>query len=295
MTTCAAEQPAPAAEQERHRLTALEGRALHRQAGPWWLVLCRGLVRQAAQATEADRGRAALLATVSHDLRAPLAAAKAAVSGLRSRDTRLTAGDRAELLATAEESLDLLGHLVASLLDVSRLQAGALAVFPRPSDLGEIVADSLDALGPRARAVRADIPSGLREVMADPAIMERVIANLVGNALRYSPAPAPPLVTARARGDRIELRVVDHGTGIPEADRKRAFLPFQRLGRPDDGTGAGTGVGLGLVVSRSLAEAMGGTVEPQETPGGGLTMVVSLPAAPGRPATEVGVRPIRAA
>jgi two-component system sensor histidine kinase KdpD len=262
-----------------------------RLAGPWWLVLTSGLARQAAQATEADRGRAALLATVSHDLRAPLAAAKAAVSGLRSRDARLTADDHAELLATAEESLDLLAHLVASLLDVSRLQAGALAVFPRPSDLSEIVADALDALGPRTRTVRADIPSGLPEVMADPAIMERVIANLAGNALRYSPPASPPLVTARARGNRVELRVVDHGTGIPEADRKRAFLPFQRLGRADDRTG----VGLGLAVSRSLAEAMGGTVEPEETPGGGLTMVVSLPAAPARPAAEVGARPKRAA
>ena len=206
-------------------------------AGPWGLVLRRDLARQA---TEADRGRAALLAAVSHDLRAPLAAAKAAVSGLRSRDARLTADDREELLA-AEESLDLLAHLAASLLDVARLQAGVLAVFPRPSDLGEIVADSLDALGPQARTVLADIPPGLRTVMADPAIMERVIANLVGNALRYSPTGSPPLVTARARGDRVELRVVDHGTGIPEADRKRAFLPFQRLGPPATGPGSGSG------------------------------------------------------
>jgi two-component system sensor histidine kinase KdpD len=255
MTTGTAEQPAPA-----------------------WQALFCGLARHAAQATEADRGRAALLAAVSHDLRAPLAAAKAAVSGLRSPAVGLTADDRAELLATAEESLDLLGRLTASLLDVSRLQAGALAVFPRPADLGQIVADSLDALGPQGRTVLADIPDGLREVMADPAIMERVIANLVGNALRYSPAGSRPLVTARARGDRVELCVVDHGTGIPETDRKRAFLPFQRLGRPGDGTG----VGLGLVVSRGLAETMGGAVEPEETPGGGLTMVVSLPAAPAR-------------
>jgi two-component system sensor histidine kinase KdpD len=262
-----------------------------RAVGPWWLVLFYGLARQAARATEADQGRAALLATVSHDLRAPLAAAKAAVSGLRSCDARLTADDHAELLATADESLDLLAHLVASLLDVSRLQAGALAVFPRPSDLGEIVADALDALGPRTRTVLADIPSGLPEVMADPPIMERVIANLAGNALRYSPPASPPLVTARARGDRVELRVVDHGTGIPEADRKRAFLPFQRLGRTDDRTG----VGLGLAVSRGLAEAMDGTVELEETPGGGLTMVVSLRAAPARPAAEVGARPSRAA
>jgi len=162
---------------------------------------------------------------------------------------------------------------------VSRLQAGALAVFPRPADLGEIVADSLDTLGPQARTVLADIPSALSQVMADPAIMERVIANLVGNALRYSPAASPPLVTARDLGDRVELCVVDHGTGIPEADRKRLFLPFQRLGDPSDRSG----VGLGLVVSRGLAEAMGGTVEPEETPGGGLTMVVSLPAAPAQP------------
>ena len=304
MTTGIAERPAPAAEDVRHRLTAPdrmaarsrdalsseargpgagEHPALHRQAGPWWLVLFCGLARQAAQATEADRGRAALLATVSHDLRAPLAAAKAAVSGLRSHHAGLTADDHAELLATAEESLDLLAHLVASLLDVSRLQAGALAVFPRPSDLGEIVADALDAVGPLAPTVRADIPSGLPEVMADPAILERIIDNLVGNALRYSPPASPPLVTARAAGDRVELCVVDHGMGIPEADRKRVFLPFQRLGGPGDRTG----VGLGLVVSRGLAEAMGGTVEPQETPGGGLTMVVSLPTAPARPAAEL--------
>ncbi len=116
-------------------------------ARPWWLALLDGLVSQAAQATEADRGRAALLAAVSHDLRTPLAAAKAAVSGLRSGDVPVTADDRDELLATAEESLDQLVKLAASLLDVSRLQAGAQAVFPRPADLGEIVADSLDALG----------------------------------------------------------------------------------------------------------------------------------------------------
>jgi two-component system sensor histidine kinase KdpD len=253
-------------------------------AGPWGLVRRGAFARQAPRATDADRGRAALLTAVSHDLRAPLAAAKAAVSGLRSRDARLTAADREELLATAEESLDLLAHLADGLLDVSRLQAGALAVFPRPADLGGIVAGSLDDLGPQARTVRADIPAGLPEVMADPAIMERVIVNLIGNALRYSPAAAPPLVTAGVRGDRVELRVIDHGPGIPAAYRERVFLPFQRLGDP----GHRTGVGLGLVVSRGLAEAMGGTVEPEETRGGGLTMVVCMPAAPTRPAAEIG-------
>ena len=128
-------------------------------AGPWGLVLRGAFAWQAVRATEADRSRAALLTAVSHDLRAPLAAAKAAVSGLRSCDTHLTAADRKELLAAAEESLDLLAQLADSLLDVSRLQAGALAVFPKPADLGEIVVRSLEDLGPQARTVRAHIPA----------------------------------------------------------------------------------------------------------------------------------------
>ena len=246
------------------------------RTGPWWLVLLCDLAGQAARAREADRGRTALLATISHDLRAPLAAAQAAVSGLRSRNIRLTSDDRDELLAAAAESLDLLTSLVENLLDASRLQAGSLAVFPSPADLGEIVAASLHGAGPQARTVKADIPSGLREVMADSAILERVIVNLVGNALRYS--TVPPLLTARAVGDWVELRVIDHGPGIPETDRKRMFLPFQRFGDQS----SRVNVGLGLVVSRGLAETMGGSVHPEETPGGGLTMVVSLPAAAAR-------------
>ncbi len=194
------------------------------------------------------------------------------------RDIPLTAEDHDELLATADESLNQLAHLIASLLDVSRLQAGALPVFPRPADLGEIIACSLDGFGSHARAVTVDFPSDLPQVMADPPIMERVIVNLAGNALRYSPAGSPLLLTAGAHGDRVELRVIDRGPGIPEAERDRAFMPFQRLGD----TGSTTGVGLGLAVSRGLTEAMGGTLKPEETPGGGLTMAISLPAVPAR-------------
>jgi two-component system sensor histidine kinase KdpD len=224
---------------------------------------------------EADRMRTALLAAVSHDLRTPLASAKAAVTSLRSPDVHWDATDREELLATADESLDRLARLVDNLLDMSRLQAGALSLFPRPVGLDEIIARSLDDLGPRSRSVLVDIPEDLPEVRVDPAILERVIVNLTENALRYSPpAGQPPLLTASALADRVELRVIDRGPGIPEKERDQMFVPFQRLGDTDNTTG----VGLGLALSRGFAEAMGGTLAAEETPGGGLTMAVSMPA-----------------
>jgi len=224
----------------------------------------------------ADRMRTALLAAVSHDLRTPLASAKAAVTSLRATDVQWAPEDRDELLATADESLDRLARLVDNLLDMSRLQAGALAVFPRPADLAEIVARSLDDLGPSGRSVVVTIPEDLPEVSVDPGIAERIIANLTANAVRYSPAGKPPCLSGSALLDRVELRVIDRGPGIPEEDRNKMFVPFQRLGDTDNTTG----VGLGLALSRGLAEAMGGTLEPEETPGGGLTMTLSLPAAP---------------
>jgi two-component system sensor histidine kinase KdpD len=225
----------------------------------------------------ADKMRTALLAAVSHDLRTPLASAKAAVTSLRSPDVRWDVADTEELLATADESLDRLTHLVENLLDMSRLQAGALSLFPRPTGLDEIVARALDNLEPLGHDVIVEIPESLPAVQADPAILERVVVNLIENALRYSPAGKPPLLTASALGDHVELRVVDRGPGIPETDRERMFVPFQRLGDTDNTIG----VGLGLALSRGLTEAMGGTLTAEDTPGGGLTMTVSLPATQG--------------
>jgi two-component system, OmpR family, sensor histidine kinase KdpD len=122
--------------------------------------------------------------------------------------------------------------------------------------------------------VLVDMPESLPEVRVDPSILERVIVNLTENALRYSSAGKPPLLTASALGDRVELRVIDRGPGIPEKERDRMFVPFQRLGDTDNTTG----VGLGLALSRGFTEAMGGTLTAEDTPGGGLTMTVSLPA-----------------
>ncbi len=267
-------------------LPATDRRVLGAFAAYAAAALEQGRLTAAAEAArpiaEADRVRTALLAAVSHDLRTPLAAAKAAVTSLRSNDIEWDAEDHDELLATADESLDRLTHLVDNLLDMSRLQAGALAVFPRPADLSEIVARSLDDLGPAARTVTVNIPEDLPEVAVDPGILERVIANLIANALRYSPAGMPPALTASALHDRVELRVIDRGPGIPEANRDQMFVPFQRMGDTDNTTG----VGLGLALSRGLTAAMSGTLEPDETPGGGLTMNVSLPAVP-RPTSEL--------
>jgi two-component system, OmpR family, sensor histidine kinase KdpD len=250
-------------------------------------ALEQGRLAAAAEAAKpiaaADRVRTALLAAVSHDLRTPLASAKAAVTSLRSSDIQWDAADHDELLATADESLDKLARLVDNLLDMSRLQAGALAVFPRPADLSEIVARSLDDIGPAARDVTVSIPDDLPEVAVDPAILERVISNLTANALRYSPPGMPPTLTGSSLHNRVELKIIDRGPGVPEDQWDHIFIPFQRMGDNDNTTG----VGLGLALSRGLTEAMDGTLEPDETPGGGLTMTLSLPAVP-PPSVHVG-------
>ncbi|MFI7542109.1 DUF4118 domain-containing protein [Actinoplanes sp. NPDC049599] len=226
---------------------------------------------------EADRMRTALLAAVSHDLRNPLASAKAAVASLRSAEVHFDDNDRAELLETADESLDRLTRLVTNLLDMSRLQAGALGVTPIAVGAEEVVPRALDDLGPPGRTVAVHIPDDLPYVHADPGLLERVLVNLAANALRYSPADRPPVITASALGETVEVRVIDHGPGIPPDRWDDVFLPFQRLGDRDNHVG----VGLGLALSRGLTEAMSGTLTPEETPGGGLTMIVALPTTAG--------------
>jgi two-component system, OmpR family, sensor histidine kinase KdpD len=224
---------------------------------------------------EADRMRTALLAAVSHDLRTPLAGAKAAVGSLRSNDVAFTEADQQELLATADESLDRLARLVDNLLDMSRLQAGALGLSLTEIGIEEAVPRALDELGDAGRTVTVSFPDELPAVPADPALLERVLVNVIGNALRFSPPDRSPQITARETDGQVELRIIDHGPGIPAAQRDRVFQPFQRLGDRDNDTG----VGLGLALSRGLAEAMGGTLIPETTPGGGLTMILTLPAA----------------
>jgi K+-sensing histidine kinase KdpD len=237
------------------------------------------LAAQAAQArelAEIDRLRSALLTAVGHDLRTPLAGIKAGASSLRDPDLDLTDSQQAELLATIEESADRMADLVENLLAMSRLQAGALSVHPRPVAVDAVVAAAVLHQQDRI-AVEVDVPDDLPLAYADPGLLERVVANLLTNAHQASPAGGSPIhITGRVpeRGG-LQLRIIDHGPGIPAADRDRMFAPFQRL---DDRSTTG-GLGLGLAIARGFTEAMNGTLTATDTPGGGLTMTITLPAA----------------
>lgn len=227
----------------------------------------------AESAEAADQVRSALLTAVSHDVRRPLAAAVAAVGGLRStRD--LPAADRAELLETAAESLDALTRLVTDLLDVSRAEAGVLAVSLTEVSVEEAVGAAIDELGLGPGAVALDIRDA--RIVADPVLLQRVLVNLLTNAQRYAPAGRPLVVATRGDDQGwLRIEVVDHGAGIPHDRRDAVFAPFQRAGDRDNGSG----LGLGLALSRGFTEGMGGTLTLNETPGGGTTMCVRLPLA----------------
>ncbi|MCU1478353.1 MAG: histidine kinase [Subtercola sp.] len=234
---------------------------------------------------QADRVRSALLAAVGHDLRRPLTSATAAVSGLRATDVTLSETDREELLSTAQESLDTLSLLVTNLLDVTRLQAGALAVFLSPVDIGDIVLPALDELGLGPANVELDLPETIPMVNADHGLLQRVVVNLLSNAVRFSPEGKRVLISASEFGGTVEIRIVDQGPGVPPERREDIFVPFQRLGDTDNLTG----LGLGLALSKGFVEGMGGTLEAEDTPGGGLTMVIALPEAhtPSNPLPEL--------
>ncbi|MFE5892852.1 DUF4118 domain-containing protein [Streptomyces sp. NPDC056462] len=261
-------------------LPAEDRRVLAAFAAQSAVVLDRRRLRheadKAKELAEGNRIRTALLAAVSHDLRTPLAGIKASVSSLRSDDVSWSEEDQAELLQAIEEGADRLDLLVGNLLDMSRLQTGTVVPLIREIDLDEVVPMALG--GVPEGSVGLDIPETLPMVGVDKGLLERVVANVVENAVKYSPQDKPVLVSASAIRDRVEVRVVDRGRGVPDEAKERIFEPFQRYGDAP----RGAGVGLGLAVARGFAEAMGGTITAEDTPGGGLTMVLSLRMAQGR-------------
>ncbi|WP_328907225.1 sensor histidine kinase KdpD [Streptomyces sp. NBC_00234] len=265
-----------------HLALALTGRALPAEdrrvlgafAAQAAVVLDRqrlvGKVEVARKLAEGDKIRTSLLAAVSHDLRTPLAGIKASVTSLRAEDIEFSEEDRAELLAGIEDGADRLDHLVGNLLDVSRLETGTVTPVIRRTDLDEVVPMALG--GVPEGSVQLDIPETLPMVAVDRGLLERAVANIVENAVKYSPDGEPVLVAASTIADRVELRVVDRGPGVPDEAKDRIFGAFQRYGDAP----RGAGVGLGLAVARGFVEAMGGTVTAEDTPGGGLTMALNL-------------------
>ncbi|MGC3994933.1 MAG: DUF4118 domain-containing protein [Propionicimonas sp.] len=234
----------------------------------WRTRQLAGQARRAEELGRIDELRASLLAAVGHDLRNPLAAITAAASTLRQTDITLDPADQAELLETIEEHARRLNDIIANLLDASRLRAGALVVHPRPTALLEVLAGVV-RLG--EGRVELAIPEDLPLIRADAGLLERVLSNLVANADRLLPEGEKVLVSAEPEDGHVAVRVVDHGPGVSPERFAEIFAPFQHFG--DRAT---TGVGLGLAIARGFTEAMGGTLTPSETPGGGLTMTVTL-------------------
>ena len=229
---------------------------------------------QSAVMTEVDATRTALLQAVSHDLRSPLAAIKTYVTGLRADDVTWSAEQVAEGLAAIDEETDRLNRLVGNLLDAGRLQAGTTAMHCRPTPIAEVVSSALNGL---VGSVDVRLSGPLPMVMADPALLERSLANVVSNALRFQRKGEAVVVDGAAMKNFVYIRVVDRGPGIAEADRVRVLAPFQRLG--DRHTSKG--VGLGLSIATGFVTAMGGTFSLDDTPGGGLTVTIGIPAVVG--------------
>lgn len=249
------------------------------QAGA--LVERAHLSHQAAEAralAEANKIRSTLLAAVGHDLRTPLSSIKAAISSLRAEDISLSPNDESELLATVDESADQLRSLIDNLLDASRLRSGSVQLALRPVSLDEVVGRALVGIE-HAERVTLDISEDTPLVRADAGLLERALANVIGNAVTYGGGARIAAVIAE---HAIEVRIIDHGPGIPDQDYERIFDPFERAG---DRHGE-AGIGLGLAVARGFIEAMAGALRPERTPGGGLTMVVSLPPALADPPPE---------
>jgi two-component system sensor histidine kinase KdpD len=238
--------------------TAVEARRLQAEAD------------RAEELAAANELRGALLQAVSHDLRTPLAGIKASISSLRQRNITWSTEQVDEFQQTIEEETDRLDALIENLLDMSRLQSGTVRTSVTAVPLSGVVLTAVATLGERANRVTVDVDEGLPPVTADRALLERVVANLVDNALKMSPPDSTVRVEAGTVPTGVDLRVVDRGPGIRAADRERVFEPFQRT------TDHGTGVGLGLAITRGFLDAMGAEIALEDTPGGGLTAIIRL-------------------
>lgn len=247
----------------------------------------QGEATRAEALAESNDLRRALLAAVSHDLRAPLANIKAAATSLTNTEIHWSDEERLIFAETIDKEADRLTTLVVNLLDMSRLQVGMLGVELWPTPVDEVIYESIAAISGDVSVVDVDLPEGLAKVRSDKSLLERVLVNVIRNAIDWTPDGSGVRVEAdqveageadgAQTGDRVEIRVIDVGKGISADDRAGVFEPFQRLG--DGGNANIQGIGLGLAVSRGFCDAIGATISIEDTPGGGTTVVIGVPIA----------------
>lgn len=261
------------------RLTIQQTRLLEAYADLAAVAIERAQLAEKARSAElleaAERLQSALLNSISHDLRTPLVSVIGALSSLQEERMDLDDSARANLVQVAREEAERLNHLITNLLDVTRLESGALKVSKQPCDVEDLVGAALEQLGGRAGShpVRTDLAAELPFVQADFGLITQVLVNLIENALKYSPAGSPVEITARPAGQQVEIAVADRGVGIPPEDLDRVFDKFYRVQVPD----GVVGTGLGLAICQGIVDAHGGTITAENRQGGGTIVRVRLP------------------
>jgi two-component system sensor histidine kinase KdpD len=231
--------------------------------------------RQAEVLQATEKLQTALLNSISHDLRTPLVSITGALSSLQEGDVELDAATRGSLVENAREEAERLNRLVGNLLDMTRIEAGALKVTSEPCDVQDVIGAALEPLDDRLRGrpLTVDVPPDLSLVPMDFVLMAHVLANLLDNALKYSPPGTPIDVRARVDGPEARIQVADRGLGIPPEDLERVFDKFYRVQRP----GHVTGTGLGLSICKGIVEAHGGRIWAHNRAGGGTVITIALP------------------
>jgi two-component system sensor histidine kinase KdpD len=225
----------------------------------------------------------ALLNAISHDLRTPLVSVIGTLSSLQEEGMGLDDVAKKNLIQVAREEADRLNHLITNLLDESRIEAGAIKLSRQLSEVQDLVGATLEQLGSRAsaRSIKIDIPSEIPFISVDFGLIVQTLANILDNAMKYSPADSPIDIKARQHDQEVYIEITDHGVGIPEEDLVNIFDKFYRIKRPDNVAGTG----LGLSISKGIIEAHGGIIEAEKGSDGGTIIRVKLPVDHSAPST----------
>jgi two-component system sensor histidine kinase KdpD len=262
-----------------HYLTHDQRRTLDAFANQVAMAIERARLAEQARQAEileiTDKLQSALLNSISHDLRTPLVSITGALSSLRDESFHLDDASRRSLLDTANEEADRLNRLVGNLLDMTRLEAGAVRVHKEIYDVQDLVGSALEQLNGRIgkHPINIDISPDLPNVSFDFTLISRVLVNVIDNALKYSGAEAPVEIHAQAANGYLEIAVADRGSGIPKEDLTKIFDKFYRVQRPDNVVGTG----LGLAISKGIIVAHGGGMAAENRPDGGAVITLALP------------------